>query len=52
VPSSSLILIGRRQSISAILVEQSPSSTDCHHSPWIGAKAVIDRPPCSGDIVL
>jgi hypothetical protein len=33
-PSSSLIIIGRWQSISAILVEQRPSLTGYHHTPW------------------
>jgi hypothetical protein len=50
--SSSLIFIDRQQSIYAILTEQRPSSTGCHHLPWSDAKDVLDRPPWSGDIII
>jgi hypothetical protein len=51
-PSSSLILIDRQQSIYAILTDQRPASTGCHHLPWSDAKDVLDWPPWSGDIIL
>jgi hypothetical protein len=48
--SSSLILIGRPQSVSAILAEKRPSSIDRHHLPWSSAKVVLDRPPWSSPL--